>query len=57
VPTLTQLWEEHPEGFTVSDLRTTLGITRKHAIPLAVCLDTCGYTRRVGDRRVLGRRE
>lgn len=56
VPTLTHLWEEHPEGFTVSDLRTALGITRKYAVPLAVCLDTCGYTRRVGDRRVPGRR-
>ena len=57
VPTLEQLWAEHPEGFTVSDLRTRLGITRKHAVPLAVCLDTCGYTRRIGDCRVRGRRD
>jgi selenocysteine-specific elongation factor len=53
-PVLEQLWLANPEGFTVSMLREALGITRKHAVPLAVCLDTYGVTRRVGDRRVRG---
>jgi selenocysteine-specific elongation factor len=53
-PVLEQLWEANPDGFTVSMLRETLGITRKHAVPLAECLDDRGATRRVGDRRVRG---
>ena len=55
-PHLGALWHEHPDGFAVSDLRVTLGITRKHAVPLAVCLDRVGLTRRVEDRRVPGPR-
>ncbi|MEY2975747.1 MAG: selenocysteine-specific elongation factor [Actinomycetota bacterium] len=55
-PVLEGLWGAHPDGFTVSDLRVALGITRKHAVPLAVCLDKLGFTRRVGDRRVRGHR-
>jgi hypothetical protein len=51
---LTALWREHPEGFLVSHLRETLGITRKHAVPLAECLDKIGLTRRTGDSRVPG---
>ena len=53
-PHLGALWREHADGFTVSDLRVALGITRKHAVPLAVCLDRVGLTRRSGDRRQPG---
>lgn len=49
--TLRSLWSRHPEGFTVSVLRETLAITRKHAVPLAECLDKRGWTRRTGDVR------
>lgn len=53
---LTALWADHPDGFTVSDLRTRLAITRKHAVPLAECLDKAGLTRRRGDLRIPGPR-
>jgi selenocysteine-specific elongation factor len=46
----------HPNGFTVSALREALGITRKHAVPLAEHLDREGITRRRGDVRVAGPR-
>lgn len=45
-----------PDGFTVSDLRGALGITRKHAVPLAAELDARGITRRRGDLRIAGPR-
>lgn len=51
-PVLDALWQSNPDGFTVSQLRERLGITRKHAVPLATCLDAARLTRRVGDRRV-----
>jgi selenocysteine-specific elongation factor len=51
---LAELWHRHPDGFLVSHLREALGITRKHAVPLAECLDRLGLTRRVGDGRVPG---
>ncbi len=53
-PTLQNLWHKHPQGFSVSDLRETLGITRKHAVPLATCLDKASLTKRVGDTRIPG---
>ena len=53
-PVLAGLWSTHPGGFTVSQLRETLGITRKHAVPLAECLDRRGWTRRSGDVRLPG---
>lgn len=53
-PQLEQLWQQSPDGFTMSQLRETLGITRKHAVPLATCLDKLGLTKRVGDIRVRG---
>lgn len=40
-------------GFTPSDARTLLGSTRKWVIPLLEALDKSGFTRRVGDRRVV----
>ena len=51
-PVLDALWASAPEGFTIAELRTALGITRKHAMPLAACLDAIGMTRRVGDVRL-----
>jgi selenocysteine-specific elongation factor len=53
-PALHQLWNQFPEGFTVSHLREELGITRKHAVPLATCLDKAALTKRVGDSRLPG---
>ena len=53
-PRLAGLWSTHPGGFTVSQLRELLGITRKHAVPLATCLDKRGWTRRSGDVRIPG---
>lgn len=43
-------------GFTVSDFREALGITRKHALPLANELDARGITRRRDDVRIGGPR-
>lgn len=53
-PTLSELWSVFPEGFTMSALRDRLTITRKHAVPLATCLDKVGLTKRDGDRRTRG---
>ncbi len=55
-PTLTELWNLSPQGFTMSELREALDITRKHALPLAVCLDKIGLTRRRDDVRIPGPR-
>lgn len=55
-PDLEKLWQVSPEGFTVSQLRDALGITRKHAVPLAECIDKYGLTRRAGDMRIRGHR-
>ena len=56
-PILEVLWSADPDGFTVAELRDALGVTRKHALPLANCLDQMRITRRAGDRRVRGRGE
>ena len=53
-PQLTALWQTHPDGFTMAQLRDALGITRKHAVPLATCLDKVGLTKRNGDVRLPG---
>jgi selenocysteine-specific elongation factor len=50
------LLASHPDGFTVSQFREHLGITRKHAVPLATALDARGITRRRGDVRIAGPR-
>jgi selenocysteine-specific elongation factor len=55
-PHVRALLAAHPAGFTVSQLRERLGITRKHAVPLAALLDRLGVTRRDGDARVGGAR-
>lgn len=46
----------HPEGFTLSQFRESVGNTRKHAVPLATELDARGITRRRGDVRIAGPR-
>lgn len=51
-----ELLTANPDGFTVSSLREALGVTRKHAVPLAAQLDRDGVTRRRGDVRVAGAR-
>jgi len=40
-------------GFTMSELKTLLGTSRKYAVPIGEYLDRVGITRRIGDRRVL----
>ena len=50
------LLTEHPTGFTLSQFRDALGITRKHAVPLATELDARGITRRRDDVRIAGPR-
>ena len=43
-----------PPGVTVGEAGALLGITRKYSVPLLEYLDTTRFTRRLGDRRVLG---
>jgi selenocysteine-specific elongation factor len=51
------LLESSPEeGFTVSEARQALGISRKYALPLLAHFDATGITRRRGDLRVAGPR-
>ena len=51
---LEQLWTHYPNGFSMANLRDALAITRKHALPLANCLDKVGLTKRQGDVRIAG---
>jgi selenocysteine-specific elongation factor len=37
----------------MSQIREILGTTRKYAVPLCEYLDSVGFTKRVGDLRVL----
>lgn len=50
------LLQNNPSGFTVSQFRDALQITRKHAVPLIEYLDQCGITRRSDDLRLAGAR-
>ncbi len=43
------------EGVRVSDAGAALGVSRKFSVPLLEHLDAVQFTRREGDRRVLGR--
>lgn len=51
-----RLLDETPSGFTMSQFRDALGVTRKHAVPLATELDSRGMTRRRDDVRIEGPR-
>ena len=42
------------DGLTLSAIRELLSTTRKYAVPICEYLDRIGFTRRVGDVRVLG---
>ncbi|HEX7447583.1 MAG TPA: selenocysteine-specific translation elongation factor [Pirellulales bacterium] len=42
------------DGLTVSQIRELLTTSRKYAVPICEYLDRTGFTRRVGDKRVLG---
>ena len=53
---LWDLLDDHPEGVSVSDVRTALGTSRKYAMPLLAHMDATGMTRRRGDLRVAGPR-
>ena len=48
------LFEAHPEGFTVAQARAALGTSRRYAVPLLAQLDAIGVTRRHGDVMVPG---
>jgi selenocysteine-specific elongation factor len=43
-----------PPGLTVGEAGARLGMTRKFSVPLLEYLDAVRFTRRLGDRRVLG---
>jgi selenocysteine-specific elongation factor len=51
-----QLLANSPDGVTVAEVRTALGATRKHALPMLAQLDATGVTRRRGDLRIGGPR-
>lgn len=51
-----RLLGEFPDGFTMSQLRDVLGVSRKYALPLANELDARGVTRRRDDLRIAGPR-
>jgi selenocysteine-specific elongation factor len=51
-----EILNQNPNGFTVSQFREYLGITRKHAVPLLEALDSRGITKRLDDLRVGGAR-
>jgi selenocysteine-specific elongation factor len=51
-----EILQQHTQGFTVSQFRKHLGITRKHAVPLLEALDRRAITKRSGDLRVGGAR-
>ncbi len=51
-----KILQKHPQGFTVSQFRESLGITRKHAVPLLEALDRRAITKRSDDLRVGGAR-
>jgi len=51
-----EILNQSPNGFTVSQFREHLGITRKHAVPLLEALDSRGITKRMDDLRVGGAR-
>jgi len=44
-----------PPGLLVSEIGAALGISRKYSVPLLEHLDATGFTRRLGNRRVLAR--
>ncbi len=51
-----KILQSSPQGFTVSQFRESMGITRKHAVPLLEALDRRAITKRFGDLRVGGAR-
>jgi len=53
---IVEILTKNPSGFTVSQFRESLGITRKHAVPLLEALDRRAITRRDGDLRRGGAR-
>ncbi|MEY4230162.1 MAG: selenocysteine-specific elongation factor, partial [Actinomycetota bacterium] len=50
------LLAEYPDGITLSQLRESMGVSRKYAVPLANELDARGVTRRRDDLRIAGPR-
>jgi selenocysteine-specific elongation factor len=56
IDVVARLLQSEPDGFTVSEARQALDISRKYALPLLTHFDATGITRRHGDRRVAGAR-
>ena len=56
IEVVARLLRSAPAGFTVSEARQALGVSRKYALPLLTHFDATGITRRHGDRRVAGAR-
>ncbi len=52
---LTPLLSDGP-GLLVGEIGSVLGTTRKFSVPLLEHLDAVGFTKRIGERRVLARR-
>ncbi len=53
---LVPLFDAHPRGVTVAQIRDALGTSRKFLLPLLGLLDGRGITRRRGDLRIAGPR-
>ncbi len=53
---LANMLADQPDGVTVSEVRTAMGNTRKHAMPLIARLDASGVTRRRDNLRIAGPR-
>ncbi|MFM7828432.1 MAG: SelB C-terminal domain-containing protein, partial [Actinomycetota bacterium] len=53
---IVEMLAHNPGGFTVSQFRESLAITRKHAVPLLEALDRRAITKRDGDLRRAGAR-
>ena len=51
---LGEAFTARPGGLLVGEVGGVLGITRRHAVPLLEHLDRTRFTRRVGDRRLVG---
>ncbi|MCU1359152.1 MAG: selB, partial [Ilumatobacteraceae bacterium] len=52
--TVAGLLRHQPDGVTMSQLRDSLGVSRKYALPIAAELDARAVTRRRGDLRIAG---
>ena len=57
ITTITDRLTTLADGFTVSEFRDAMDVTRRHAVPLLEWLDSQGWTSRRGDVRTVRRRQ